>query len=73
MIVSYCSDEIRGEILFVLYKLSIHGYASKDCVGADVLQAFCPSLLRLSMEALLKTQRDDVRLNGVGLSNYFVY
>ncbi|XWS09251.1 hypothetical protein CRYUN_Cryun40dG0070000 [Craigia yunnanensis] len=59
------SDEIRGEVLFVLYKLSIHAYASKDCVGADVLQAFCPSLLRLSMEALLKTQRDDVRLNGV--------
>ncbi|XVE81218.1 hypothetical protein DITRI_Ditri15bG0045200 [Diplodiscus trichospermus] len=59
------SDEIRGEILFVLYKLSIYGYASKDCLGADVLQAFCPSLLRLSMEALLKTQRDDVRLNAV--------
>ncbi|XVF37892.1 hypothetical protein REPUB_Repub20aG0050200 [Reevesia pubescens] len=59
------SDEIRGEILFVLYKLSIHGYESKDCSRADVLQAFCPSLLRLTMEALLKTQRDDVRLNGV--------
>ncbi|KAK6266107.1 hypothetical protein QUC31_016944 [Theobroma cacao] len=59
------SDEIRGEILFVLYQLSLHAYTSKDCVGADVLQAFCPSLLRLSMEALLKTQRDDVRLNGV--------
>ncbi|XVF65383.1 hypothetical protein PTKIN_Ptkin09bG0244200 [Pterospermum kingtungense] len=54
------SDEIRGEILFVLYKLSIHGYTPKD-----VLQAFCPNLLRLSLEALLKTQRDDVRLNGV--------
>ncbi|KAE8730828.1 putative Pentatricopeptide repeat-containing protein [Hibiscus syriacus] len=60
------SDEIRGEILFVLYKLSAQGYASKDCVGANVLHAFCPSLLRLSMEALLKTQRDDVRLNGIG-------
>ncbi|KAE8677601.1 pentatricopeptide repeat-containing protein [Hibiscus syriacus] len=51
---------------FVLYKLSAQGYASKDCVGANVLHAFCPSLLRLSMEALLKTQRDDVRLNGIG-------
>ncbi|MBA0764628.1 hypothetical protein Gotri_013959 [Gossypium trilobum] len=61
------SDEIRGEILFVLYKLSIQGYASRDGLGANVLQAFCPSLLRLSMEALLKTQRDDVRLNGVGM------
>ncbi|OMO55503.1 Armadillo-type [Corchorus olitorius] len=59
------SDEIRGEILFVLYKLSVHEYTSKDYVEADVLQPFCPSLLRLSMEALLKTQRDDVRLNGV--------
>ncbi|TYI38348.1 hypothetical protein ES332_A02G020300v1 [Gossypium tomentosum] len=59
------SDEIRGKILFVLYKLSIQGYASRDGLGANVLQAFCPSLLRLSMEALLKTQRDDVRLNGV--------
>ncbi|KAL4269984.1 hypothetical protein GQ457_HM001740 [Hibiscus cannabinus] len=59
------SDEIRGEILFVLYKLSAQGYASKDCIGANGLHAFCPSLLRLSMEALLKTQRDDVRLNGI--------
>ncbi|KAK6255277.1 hypothetical protein QQP08_013866 [Theobroma cacao] len=67
------SDEIRGEILFVLYQLSLHAYTSKDCVGADVLQAFCPSLLRLSMEALLKTQRDDVRLNGVECKDPVVY
>lgn len=69
MIVSHCSDEIQGEILFVLYKLSIHGCASKNGIRADILQAFCPNLLRLSVEALLKTQRDDVRLNGVGLSS----
>ncbi|XP_022722512.1 protein PRD1 isoform X2 [Durio zibethinus] len=66
------SDEIQGEILFVLYKLSVLGYAPKDCVGADVLRAFCPSLLRLSMEALLKTQRDDVRLNGVAFLTLLV-
>ncbi|GKV28605.1 hypothetical protein SLEP1_g37628 [Rubroshorea leprosula] len=34
---------------------------------ADVLHSFCPDLLRLSLEALMKTQRDDVRLNCVAL------
>lgn len=56
------NDEIRGEILFVLYKLSLLPYASRDD-GGDILPTFCSKLLYLSMEALVKTQSDDVRLN----------
>lgn len=43
--------------------------------GDDILIAFCPKLLRLSLEALMKTQADDVRLNCVGtfvLISYFI-
>ncbi|KAF8402166.1 hypothetical protein HHK36_013118 [Tetracentron sinense] len=54
------SEEIRGEVLFVLYKLSVLGHF-------DALSAFCPKLLHLSLEALMKTQNDDVRLNCVAL------
>ncbi|KAK9288539.1 hypothetical protein L1049_016998 [Liquidambar formosana] len=61
------SEEIRGEILFILYKFSILQYASKDGDGADDLYAYCPKLLCLSLEALMKTQSDDVRLNCVAL------
>lgn len=63
-----CSEEIRGEILFVLYKLSTIQYASNHSAEIDILSAFCPKLLYLSLEALMKTQNDDVRLNCVGLS-----
>lgn len=63
-----CSEEIRGEILFVLYKLSVIEYASNHSTETDVLSAFCPKLLYLSLEALMKTQNDDVRLNCVGLA-----
>ncbi|KAF2325736.1 hypothetical protein GH714_034561 [Hevea brasiliensis] len=59
------SEEIRGEILFVLYKLSLCQSAYKDIDGADSLLAFCPKLLHLSLEALVKTQDDTVRLNCV--------
>ncbi|CAB4293776.1 unnamed protein product [Prunus armeniaca] len=59
------SEEIRGEILFVLYKVSVLQYASEVGDGTDFLFAFCPKLLRLSLEALMKTQSDDVRLNCV--------
>ena len=62
-----CSEDIRGEILFVLYRASVLQYASVDAEGTDLLFAFCPKLLRLSLEALIKTQSDDVRLNCVGL------
>ncbi|KAM1049872.1 hypothetical protein ACFX11_031935 [Malus domestica] len=61
------SEEIRGEILFVLYKVSVLQYASEDGDGTDILFAFCPKLLHLSLEALMKTQSDDVRLNCVAL------
>ena len=62
------SEEIRGEILFVLYKISILQYSYKDDDAPDVLYSFCPKLLYLSLEALTKTQSDDVRLNCLGLS-----
>ncbi|KAL5849112.1 hypothetical protein ACOSQ3_007178 [Xanthoceras sorbifolium] len=60
------NEEIRGEILFVLYKLSLQ-CMHMDGDGADILLAFCPKLLHLSLEALMKTQSDDVRLNCVAL------
>lgn len=61
------SEEIRGEIFFVLYKVSSFHCESMDIDGADILFAFCPKLLHLSLESLMKTQRDDVRLNCVAL------
>ncbi|KAF8780719.1 hypothetical protein HU200_001325 [Digitaria exilis] len=64
------SDEIRGEILFVLYKLSILNATPWDnvCENGDVdLTAIGRSLLQLSLEVLLKTQNDAVRLNCVAL------
>ncbi|XP_043711385.1 protein PUTATIVE RECOMBINATION INITIATION DEFECT 1-like isoform X2 [Telopea speciosissima] len=62
------SEEIRGEILYVLYKLSILQDACGDGdKGDDDLLAFCPKLLYLSLEALMKTQSDEVRLNCVAL------
>ncbi|XP_062105093.1 protein PUTATIVE RECOMBINATION INITIATION DEFECT 1 [Humulus lupulus] len=57
------SDEIRGEIFFVLYRLCL----LQDGDGDDILSTFCPKLLHLSLEALVKTQVDDVRLNCVAL------
>ncbi|KAK2641672.1 hypothetical protein Ddye_023435 [Dipteronia dyeriana] len=60
------NEEIQGEILFVLYKFSLQ-CTHTDGDGADILFAFCPKLLHLSLEALIKTQSDDVRLNCVAL------
>lgn len=62
-------DEIRGEIFFVLYKLSFYQYESVTRVNdeEDVLHSFCPNLLCLSLEALRKTQRDEVRFNCIAL------
>ncbi|KAM3756392.1 hypothetical protein ACB098_02G108200 [Castanea mollissima] len=65
------SEEIKGEILFVLYKVSIFQYASEDGDGTDVLLAFCPKLLHLVVDALIKTQVDDVRLNCLALLTVF--
>lgn len=62
-----CSEEIRGEILFVLYKVSILQRTSAEGDGIDTLISFCPKLLYLLGDALMKTQNDDVRLNCVGL------
>ncbi|CAN8324417.1 unnamed protein product [Cochlearia groenlandica] len=61
------SEEIRGEILFVLYKFSALQFTEQNVDGAEVLSSLCPKLLRLSLEVLAKTQRDDVRLNCVAL------
>ncbi|KAG8654974.1 hypothetical protein MANES_05G198800v8 [Manihot esculenta] len=56
---------MRGEIMFVLYKLTLCQCAYEESDGAVSLLAFCPKLLHLSLEALLKTQDDTVRLNCV--------
>ncbi|KMT14804.1 hypothetical protein BVRB_3g065300 isoform A [Beta vulgaris subsp. vulgaris] len=61
------SEEMRGEIMFVLYKICILQYTSKDEEGADVLLEYCPVILQLSLDALMKIQRDDVRLNCLAL------
>lgn len=63
---SRTSEEIRGEILFVLYKFSALQFTEQNADGIEVLSLLCPKLLCLSLEALAKTQRDDVRLNCVG-------
>lgn len=62
------SEEIRGEILFVLYKILILQNTFKDDNGTDAFITCGPKLLRLSLEALMKTESDDVRLNCIGLS-----
>ncbi|KAG6731064.1 hypothetical protein I3842_01G111200 [Carya illinoinensis] len=61
------SEEIRGEIMFVLYKISILQYTSEDGDGSDVLLAFGTKILHLVVDALMKTQIDDVRLNCLAL------
>ncbi|XP_052208271.1 protein PUTATIVE RECOMBINATION INITIATION DEFECT 1 [Diospyros lotus] len=66
------SDEIQGEILFVLYKISILQYACKDEGATDIFCPFCPKLLQLSLDILTKTQSDDVRLNCVALLTVLV-
>lgn len=63
---SHTSEEIRGEILFALYKFSALQFTEQNVDGIEVLSLLCPKLLCLSLEALAKTQRDDVRLNCVG-------
>nr|XP_043632676.1 protein PUTATIVE RECOMBINATION INITIATION DEFECT 1 [Erigeron canadensis] len=61
------SEEIQGEILFLLYKIcSIqHEYVGSN--NGDLLCGHSSKILRLSLEALLKTHRDDVRMNCVAL------
>ncbi|KAG6667620.1 hypothetical protein CIPAW_01G113500 [Carya illinoinensis] len=53
--------------MFVLYKISILQYTSEDGDGSDVLLAFGTKILHLVVDALMKTQIDDVRLNCLAL------
>jgi hypothetical protein len=74
-----CSDEVRGEILFVLYRLSLlqaspwdDDYCNlydDDLCGNYIadLSTIGELLLRRSLNVLLKTQSDDVRLNCIGM------
>ncbi|KAI3869080.1 hypothetical protein MKX03_005022 [Papaver bracteatum] len=57
------SEEIRGEILFVLFKVFLL-QAGDD---PEDLLIYCPKLLSLSLEALMKTQSDEVRMNCLAL------
>ncbi|KAL7145330.1 hypothetical protein ABFS83_07G074800 [Erythranthe nasuta] len=59
------NDEIQGEIMFVLYRSSLLHYTYMDDSGTDLLLAYCPKLLHISLDILMKTQSDDVRLNCV--------
>ncbi|KAK9062504.1 hypothetical protein SSX86_019691 [Deinandra increscens subsp. villosa] len=61
------SEEIQGEILFVLYKMCViqHGWLGN--INGDALCGHSSKILHLSLEALLKTQRDDVRMNCIAL------
>ncbi|KAL1350072.1 hypothetical protein HN51_026526 [Arachis hypogaea] len=61
------SDEIRGEILFVLYKLYALKNTSAEGDDTDILVSFCPKLLYLLGDVLMKSQNDDVRLNCIAL------
>ncbi|QCE13066.1 Armadillo-type fold [Vigna unguiculata] len=61
------SEEIRGEVLFVLYKLSVLESTSAEGDGSDMLIPFCPQMLYLLVDVLMKTQNDDVRLNCIAL------
>ncbi|KAI7753866.1 hypothetical protein M8C21_025622, partial [Ambrosia artemisiifolia] len=61
------SEEIQGEILFVLYKICAIQHAWLGDINGDVLCGHSSKILHLSLEALLKTQRDDVRMNCIAL------
>ncbi|GAB2249560.1 hypothetical protein Droror1_Dr00012919 [Drosera rotundifolia] len=61
------SEVIQGEILFVLYRISVLQCTSRDDEGADLLSDNCTKLLHLALEALMKTQSNDVHLNCVAL------
>ncbi|XP_071736379.1 protein PUTATIVE RECOMBINATION INITIATION DEFECT 1-like [Rutidosis leptorrhynchoides] len=61
------SEEIQGEILFVLYKIWSTQYDFAGSRKGDVMCVHSSKILRLSLEVLLKTHRDDVRMNCVAL------
>ncbi|XP_078433668.1 protein PUTATIVE RECOMBINATION INITIATION DEFECT 1-like [Wolffia australiana] len=71
------SEEIRGEILFVLYKLfsaDDRNYEDNDHDDDDALEEYLVGfkLMRLSLEVLLKTQNDDVRTNCIAFLTVLV-
>jgi len=55
----------------VLYKLFALQSTSDEGDGSDMLIPFCPKLLYLLGDVLLKTQNDDVRLNCIGSLSIF--
>ncbi|KAL1543222.1 protein putative RECOMBINATION INITIATION DEFECT 1 [Salvia divinorum] len=57
------NDNIQGEIMFALYRFSLLHYSHMEGCGTDVLLAYCPKILRISLNILMKSQSDDVRLN----------
>ncbi|KAK8944306.1 Protein PRD1 [Platanthera zijinensis] len=71
------SEELRGEILFVIYKLcSLNITPWEDVVDesdcAESMDTGASVLLRLALEILLKTQHDEVRLNCLALLRVLV-
>ncbi|XP_073134963.1 protein PUTATIVE RECOMBINATION INITIATION DEFECT 1 isoform X3 [Henckelia pumila] len=61
------SEVIQGEIMFVLYRLSLLQYIDMDDNSTDVFAACGPKLVHLPLEVLMKSESDDVRLNCVAL------
>ncbi|XP_073007559.1 protein PUTATIVE RECOMBINATION INITIATION DEFECT 1 isoform X2 [Typha latifolia] len=69
------SEEIRGEIFFVLYKMSLLQATPWDLIYDDSVadsSATGERLLHLSLEALLKSQSNDVRMNCVGNNDILI-
>ncbi|KAL6582146.1 hypothetical protein OROMI_006160 [Orobanche minor] len=66
------NDEIQGEIMFVLYRSSLLHYTYMDDSGTDVLLRYCPKILHISLDILMKSQSDDVRINCVAFLTVLV-
>ncbi|KAH7447738.1 hypothetical protein KP509_01G119100 [Ceratopteris richardii] len=59
--ISYCRDQLRGEILFLLYKISsLEG-------GIEELLPFLSNLIYAAINALVKSESDDLRMNCIAL------
>ncbi|XP_048133030.1 protein PUTATIVE RECOMBINATION INITIATION DEFECT 1-like [Rhodamnia argentea] len=66
------SGDIQGEILFVLYKLSVLQREYGDGDKSEPFVTCSPKLVHLPLDVLLKTQSDDVRLNCVAFMSMLV-
>ncbi|KAK7387602.1 hypothetical protein VNO78_28515 [Psophocarpus tetragonolobus] len=64
---SSCSEDLRGDVLFLLYKLSLLHSTSPDLDGTDIFIPFCPLILYLLLDLLLKTLHHDLRFNCIAL------